>query len=64
MVELDTKKLENFSKIIKITNLNLSRNEKITDEGIKNMVQMQNLNLRRNVNITDEGIKIWYKCKI
>jgi hypothetical protein len=50
-------KLNNFSKIINITNLNLYGNNEITDEEIKNMIQMQNLNLKDNNTITNGGIK-------
>ena len=40
-----------------IRNLNLGWNEKITDEGIKNLINLKDLNLWRNEKITDEGIK-------
>jgi hypothetical protein len=50
-------KLNNFSKIINITNLNLEYNNMITNEGIKNMIHMQTLNLKNNNTITNEGIK-------
>jgi hypothetical protein len=50
-------KLNNFSRIINITELNLSYNKTITDEGIKDMIQIQKLNLSYNEKITDGGIK-------
>jgi hypothetical protein len=51
-------KLNNFSGIIKITNLNLKNNKKITDDEIKNMIHIQTLNLLGDeMLITDDGIK-------
>ncbi len=50
-------KLDNFAKIMEITDLNLSYNQNIIYEGIKNMVQMRTLELLRNYIITNEGIK-------
>jgi Leucine-rich repeat (LRR) protein len=43
--------------MIHIQNLNLANNNKITDEGIKNMIQMRKLNLWSNNKISNEGIK-------
>ena len=45
---------EQFQKIIK---LNVSYNENISDDGIKNLTNLQELNINGNGNITDEGIK-------
>src|SRR3990170_3578855 len=40
-----------------ITKLNLSYNENVTDEGIKNLTNITKLNLSHNENVTDERIK-------
>ena len=47
-----------------IRNLNLCRNENITDEGIKNLINLKYLNLRCNKKIIDEGINNLIHCKI
>ncbi len=46
-----------ISKYLIITKLDLSYDDNITDDGIKNLTQMQNLNLEDNEKITDAGIK-------